>query len=272
MTHSDPALKIDPETPSGLQQSRIEAGASLLQVPMQVESLVKAVQNIFAFVLGLASFLTAGGFIVVNTYLSKYTGIQGYNIDPKQYLAAGVGLLIPILIATALVAILYLIGLSYGERLNRISSEGHDAGRVVAVERQLANRIQVRSAQSKKRLRRLRYWVLFIGIVYYTIFFGMLYGQYIYGTIPRFLGGGKPEPMIVVFNDAELPGLFNLSTDPVQNRRTNTVLLLAELADGFLILDTNTGQVAAIKNGIVTGIMAVATPQPTSTPVLTPTP
>ncbi|MEZ4668164.1 MAG: hypothetical protein R3E39_09630 [Anaerolineae bacterium] len=239
---------------------------------VSIETLVGTIQNLLASVLAIAGILTAGGFIVVNTYLAQYTNIQVYTINTKQYLAAGVGLLFPVGLAALVIYIFDTFGRSYGTRLNRITGRVENGKGLTAIEQSVARKMLPKSSKLQLRLLRMRFWILLVGLIYYTVFFGLLYGQYIYGTVPRFLGGGKPEPVILVFNDPELPALFNLTEDPQVPRRSATVLIMAELEDGLLVLDARTGQVAALKQQFLTGVMSALPVNPASSSATNPVP
>ncbi len=249
-----------------------------------VEGVARAVQNLISLVLGLAAALTGGGFIVVNSHLSKFTDIHGYSVNPSQYLAAGVGLLIPPVLATAIV-----FGAYYTGRLLGVIRRRRETARPVEgpVEepperRALPKRLEAafKGFESLAENRTFRRALVISGFGLYTVLFGLFYGEYIYGSIPHYLGGGRPEPMIAVFDDEMTPALLGLTVDPVQPRRTQTLLLLAELSDGLLVLDTNTGRVAAIKNESLTGAMDdqivewAITPTPAAAPMppVTPNP
>jgi hypothetical protein len=258
-------------------------------ITANVESVARAIQNLISLVLGLAAALTAGGFIVVNSHLAKFTDIHGYSVNPRQYLAAGVGLLIPPFLAVGIVAGAYYLGRLLGTFLrNRDQSQPVETAprptRRIVPQRLTPTLRILEGLAEKRNFRRL---LIAFGLGLYTILFGLFYGEYIYGSIPHYLGGGRPEPMLLVFNDAENLSLLHLSAawHIPSNRVTRTVLLLAELNDGVLVADTNTGHVAYVKNSLLTGVVDEAIvewiitptptpPTPTATPStnLTPTP
>jgi hypothetical protein len=243
-----------------------------------LENMTQALQNLISLVLGLIAFLSAGGFIVVNSHLARYTDILAYNINPRQYLAAGVGLLIPPMLALAVVFLGYYTG-----RFLRFLSENRQA-RVPsgAPKNPLMRRVapSIRFFDSLVNNTNARRLIFTVGIVLYTLLFGTFYGLYVYGSIPYYLGGGRPETMVLVFKDETTPRLLDLSTDAQFANRTGTLLMLAQLEDGWLVADTTTGRVVAVPNDVLSGIMddtiqpAVITPTtaPTFTPTITATP
>jgi hypothetical protein len=257
-------------------QAREKPGVSNL------ENVTKALQNLISLVLGLIAFLSAGGFIVVNSHLARFTDIHGYNISPRQYVAAGVGLLFPPLLALAVVFVAYYAGrllgiLTLNPRFNS-TFKGNLSNNMVA--QKIAPSVHYfDSLVSNPTVRRLMFAV---GIGFYILVFGNFYGAYIYGTIPYYLGGGRPETILLVFKEPATATMLGFSTDGQINNRTRTMLMLAQLENGWLVADTTTGQVAAVSQDVLIGVMddviqplvitPVSTTNSTATPSFTSTP
>ena len=220
-------------------------------VVSQAENIAKAVQTALAAAVGFGALLTANGFIIVNSYLATFTDIQGYDIAPSQYLAAGAcpfALLYQILI---LALFLY-----FGRR---------------AVEKWRPSSEYAAFVSAMSRV------YLALGAVVAVLAFGYLFGARLYSMLPRAIGGGSPATIVLVFDNVETHQLLRLTGDPMQPRRTGTLLLLAELTDGILVADTNNGHVATVKNDLIVARLddqvnlGVITPTPTYTPSPTPT-
>lgn len=221
-------------------------------ITQSINRFAQVIQNIISLVLGLASLLISGGFIVVNSHLANYTGIHGYNVRPTQYLVAGIGLLMPLFLAATFILSIYYFGRFIGAAsLNIKQPQPPD--------KEVARDSVFRTTMSKIKLtaesRRFRMLLFTMGLIIYTILFGLFYGVYVYGSVPYYLGGGRPEPMVLVFDAAETPEVLGLTVDPVEPRRTRTVLLLAELTNGVLVADTVSGRVVAVKNETLTGLI-----------------
>lgn len=226
-------------------------------IASNVETVVLAVQNTISLAVGFIAFLTAGGFIVVNSYLARFTDIHGYNIDPRRYLTAGIGLLIPPLLALAVVFLAYYFGRFLGimlraRRYTRPPLEKPAPKNFVS--RNLQASVQnFDSLIQKPVFKRLMF---IVAISLYTLLFGLLYGTYIYGSVPYDLGGGRPVTAILVFQDQNTLQSLGFANDFDSANRTGTVLLLADLSDGgLLVADTTTGRVVAVKQDALIGIL-----------------
>ncbi len=233
-----PSIPLTPETPKK---------TDLLT---QIDSVAKAVQNTLAAIVGFGALLTASGFIIVNIYLATLTDIQGYIVAPSQYLTAGAGLFI-LLSVFGVIAFFILRWLQ--PRLDKAAEE-----------------LNKRAESQAKRPQGRRIWVYIsllmlrdyisgfasrtfaiLVIVYVTLFGGVVYGLSIYPLLPHFIGGGRPISMALVFDKPESLQALGLTVDPAEARRTETLLLLAELTDGVLVADTNNGRVIAVKDDLI---------------------
>jgi hypothetical protein len=212
----------------------------------QAENIARVVQTTLAAVVGVGALLTANGFIIVNSYLAKFTDIQGYNIAPSQYIAAGA-------CPVVLVYQILLIFLCYFIW-------------------KLVNKSQNRNFSAT--LSRLQFTIL---PIIAALAFSYLYGSSeMYGTIPRAIGGGTPGTIVLIFDKAETLQTLGLTSDPLQPHQTKTLVLLAELTDGILVADTNNGHVVTVKYDFITARLddqvdtSIITPTPTFTPSPTP--
>ncbi len=188
--------------------------------------------------------------MVVHSYLSQFTDIHGYNVASGQYLTAGAGLLLPI--AAGLIL---------------------DWGGYLLFRNSFINFL-VTYVRNRNTSRRVLLTGILTAELLWFIVVGSLYGQGVYGSIPHYLGGGKPESMILVFKSPDTLSALGLTPNETEPDRTKTVLLLAELTDGLLVADTNTGRVVALKeesllgtlDDRVTSLVITPTPPPASTP------
>jgi hypothetical protein len=76
--------------------------------------------------------------------------------------------------------------------------------------------------------------------------------------------------ILLVFKESIDTTLWSLSIDPQNNRRTQRLNLIAELEDGLLVRDTNTGVVVEVKNDAISGLIDNSSLSPTVTPTLIP--
>lgn len=275
-----------------------------------IGKVIGAAQSAITFALALGALLTATGFVIVNAQLSTFTDIHGYSIQSSQFLSAGVGLLIFITLINIFIYIIFINSLVlrvviifiFLYILINIFLTFGDAGEslisVIAVlisglatllqstklfkgdfvyEIILTPMQRLLKSISKDPLKASRIVIFTL----YVLVLGILYGASFYRIIPRFLGGGRPESIILVFNDSTTLSQIGLAKDPIYPNRTQIVLLLADLNDGMLILDRLSGQVVAIKNDSVLAVyddkvnqeyLVTPTPKPTLSPTATPIP
>lgn|GEM_PF-6988879 len=273
--------------------------------------LLELARNILTITVGAIAIVTASGFVIVNTYLSRYGKIHGYTVLPSQYLAAGVGLW---LMAGCFGGVASLV-ISYTRSLESVNPKiafalfamgfpvryirDEDAGPAIQINRltlvliaasevigYMVNRVNGLLLVSFVWLFifsmrwRYRYLLFILG---YIVFGGALYGQVIYSSVPHYLGGGDPVPVYLVFREQKdirnlgleaLPGLPNVSYK---------VLILAELIDGLLIYndgDDAQPYTIIVKNTLISGLIdgegqerlaALATPELAAEPIETPT-
>lgn len=256
---------------------------------LSLEKALSLTQNAISLVVGLGALVTGTGFIVVNSYLAKFTDALGYNIVPGQYIAAGIGVWgITICIVGILSVFLYSFFGKFtdkGLRKQRYKLSYGLASVIAPLSlftkipatislNLLSTIVEPFSAVIVSRITAI------ILIAISSVIAGWLYGNIIYGHLPRFLGGGEPTTMTLVLKKDVQPTDFGLTPNSQQNQQTSTLLLLANLTDGLLVADTNNGQVTAIKDEMILGIVddvkaqwvITPTPTPTSTPTETPVP
>jgi hypothetical protein len=182
-------------------------------------NLIKTLQDLLSIVVGLVGVLTAMGFVVLSTYLSRYTDIFGYNITASQYITAGFG---AFFIVGLLILVIYLI--LFTLNLIRIKSD---------------------------TIRRITLIVL---SSVFLLFGSIFYGQHLYENVPRNVGGGIPSYIIIVFKEKDTANLLSLSNG-AQNKRTLRLQRLAELTDGLLVRDIYTSTIAIVRNDSILGVI-----------------
>jgi hypothetical protein len=263
--------------------------SNITDTPFSLPGLIKALQTAFSLIIGLGAIVTVTGFLTVKLYLSQFTDITGYNLNPTQYLAAGI---IPWLVSIALVfpfirnlwfreldrvilerrkalqAFRMPEGLNPEERLGILTSNTLEELRraLNASEPELKDlmsdeherviqqaretlNVVVASKNNKAALD------IFTGFIIVPIIVSILYGLIFYGITPRTWGGGKPADVILTFkNETEFTSL-GINMDPRYRNRSVQMLLLAELTDGILVADTTNGRVLAIKNEFIASII-----------------
>ena len=252
-----------------------------IDVFKEAENVFEFVQRFLALIAGMIAVLTGAGFLIVNVYLAKFTQIHGFDINVSQYLAAGIGFLLVLLAAAlatvVLSAVITFLARQKNETIRTIVNAIVIAIAITLTSRlsfssELANFINVitftilglrfvveilpdslhnRLARySPRNSRNIVQVGLFLLLGLGGTFF---YSQYGYGSLPHYLGGGAPEPIVLSFGDGDTAQALGLSVEAGEPRRTQTVLLLAELSNGLLVADTVNGRVVEVSNSQVIG-------------------
>lgn len=99
-------------------------------------------------------------------------------------------------------------------------------------------------------------------IVVYIVVFGGIYSKLFYGNIvPRWLGGAQPDSIQLILSDSALAQILNIEIDTTITSQENNYVLtkpvmrLADLVDGLLVGNLDTGKAIAIKNDNIVGIV-----------------
>lgn len=251
-----------PEQRIDKSETTLEAGS--IKAKSDTDFL-KSAQSVLTFALGLTAFLTAIGFIIVNSYLAQYTDIHGYSVHPGQYIAAAIGAIVfSSLIILSLSILLLIFTLVVGvvvsifvvplmSTLNKtvspkISSWGALRFFFSGAYWKVFIRI-VSESMTKTRKRLLTGAVILI-----IILASAAYGVSVYGLIPRYLGGGAPVEVYIVLADNEPISAFRLSTVDSYPNIISNVQILAELNNGLLIYDPNNILSAIIDNNEIKAI------------------
>ena len=256
------------------------------------ETFLKNLQSTITFIVGLAAIFTASGFIVINSYLSKYTDIFGYNIVATQYITAGIGawlwgfLVLGYIVIASAVLITPVSVASFIIYFVVLQTSICSYSSPEPLRKQWVSAYKDVLQKTRSALKRIyqsnvyRVILAFIGLVFGILGFSV-YCTSVYETMPRYLGGGSPSEIIIVLNNPAKPTDFGLSQDANFQNRTMVVDRLAELTDGILVFDRHTETVAAIKDSAIIGIIdpnsgirpiatPEATPEVTGTPETTP--
>ncbi len=246
----------DVETYVAETATSIKAGNDTKQDPppdsSQEVNFLKAAQAILTFVFGLGGLLTVSGFIIVNVYLSRFTGIYLYSVNPSQYLAAAIGALsfgLLLLFGCFAIVILLLIVLLIYQFKRR------DESSIRETLRSFSRREVLKTLRTTLWQRFTQPDILLLSTLF-VILGSFSYGLSIYPQVPRFLGGGQPVPIAVIFKDAN--NIASFGFEPLSTHHPDVVglVLLAELSDGLLVYYVSNGNYAAIvKNDEISGVL-----------------
>lgn len=247
----------------------------------------------------LTALVSIAGFFVIHSYLDKITGIFTYNIAAVVYLSAGANMMVgTVVIIIAIFWLPILLGLAFGVLL----------GILIFISRRLRKRwkrLQAVTDRIDPFLNKRIYPTLrfalnlnnILTLVLLTAAMSLIainYGRQIYELMPRFLGGGAPSSVFLVFKpvsdiqivDLGLPiGMETVTSPsgtPTPSLRSQPVDLLMELSDGLLVRDPQQGIPIVIKNDLLYAVIdaeprtfspvVTATPAPSGTPSGTGTP
>ena len=211
-------------------------------------------QSILTFVVGSVALLTATGFIIVNSYLAQFTEIHGFSIDTSQYLAASVGalLFIAAIVVFLLVVNLVLV-LLFGTFIilfdPKYRKNAYKELRTLLTLRFYDEFLRRWMSVLKRRP------TMTLIVVILLVWISYVYGNFFYGDIPRYLGGGKPVSIHLIFEDALIVSSFGFSAHPTYRNVVPNVELLSELTDGILVYDRQHEYATVIKNDAIQGIV-----------------
>lgn len=184
---------------------------------------MNTVQNVLGSALGLAAVLTAQGFVIVHSYLTFSLGVgRLVNVNPNQYLIAGAGFFI------LFSGVLGIVVVTIRKLVNPQFNPFHVG------------------------------FAALIWLPVYIIVLGIIYGVMFFSGVPAFLGGGMPERVFLVCNEAEQVDAIGL---PILTKtdggyvKTDTVRLITELTDGFLIWESNSQRVISVKDDLIVSIV-----------------
>ncbi len=232
------------------------------ETPVSKKNTFDTVKEILPLFLNFTAFIAVGGFMVIQSYLLRYTRLFTYNVGLPQYLTAGITLLLFLFIVIVLPVILAsLVSSSVMYFLKKLAA-------LLSPTESNVIRYMVNEVRSDF----LRVLLILVPI---ALLAGFTFGYTSYPTIPRLLGGGMPADVILVFKDnvnsMGLPFIENTS----QPKRSPKVKLLLELSDSVLIYDESQRIAIAVKNDALTAIMDAepmpASPTPAATITATPT-
>ncbi len=268
------------------------------------DDIVKNAQTVLSFVVGTAAVLTASGFVIVNTHLARYTNVHGYNISPTQYLTAGIGLWVIVLIVAAIqglvnfrnptkdykqlirekllfvIPTLMILGISL---ISTVITGVISGAEIASFTGAMLFTIVTVIPTILRTIWRHGY---IAGIAVWALAAGVLYGRFIYSEIPRYLGGGALVPVSILFKDGQNIQQLGFESLPGQTNATYQIKILAELTDGLLVYNEHDPihpYAVIVKSDMIDGIIdehgaehlvAISTVEPTPevTPEVTATP
>ncbi|MCA9894489.1 MAG: hypothetical protein KC615_15975 [Anaerolineae bacterium] len=110
---------------------------------------------------------------------------------------------------------------------------------------ELRNELQLQNYFDKKQrfFQFYRLGLIIVGIFVMIV----LFVAFFYERIPFAIGGGSPEPIVIVFENDTVGSLLEIASRD-EPRKSKTVLILAELVNGILVLDPDTSKVIAIED------------------------
>lgn len=266
MTHTDSATDQDKTSPNN---------TAITQPNFQLlsEATFKTIQNLLSMLLGFATILTASGFIIVNIHLSRFTTMLGYSVSPTQYITAGLGF--------------WLVGLFCGFIVWRLTSNtkplnknekwgSYSKEQVVEILKHSRSVLSgfLRERRFSELFTAIRYLFLIRSvlateqiavtlssrrgrlsfIVFYFILGGIAWGL-LYMNVPRYLGGGYPAYISIVLKQGVDAKSIGLTLETTNSNRTFPVILLANLNDGILIVDSVSGRVVELHNDTILALV-----------------
>lgn len=269
-------MKTDPVR-SFKSKTRANRNADLEDGLEPIKNFLEFVQTIFSIGLGLSTLMLLSGFIIVNSYLRRFTDVHAYNVSTGQYFAAGISFWAVGILFTAI--IMFLNGFEFSE--GRLRAPGTYQGflliDLMVNPTKLKKHLFKRGRSQEEAQNYIRQYRTPMIILSFIIVMGIgsAYGIFLYGTIDRQLGGGRPSTVILSLKP-EYPALsLGLTSNLAGPNITTTVWLLAELTDGLLIADPNTGRVVAVRNDAIVAVIddtvAESLIVPSATPTATPT-
>lgn len=225
------------------------AGEDAQTSPIDESRSFKLLQSVITLAVGVGTLLSASGFLIVKSYLSKLTDIVGYNIAPAQYVTAGIGFWL----LSALILRLFWTGIRRRE-LRVLDSRLAEVDREIA--RFVPNRgksaqadaVLAEAVRTKQAMRATDRFYLAVRLILYIAGASIIYGNILYGHIPRSLGGGEAATAVVILTPGVTAQDVNLTGMSSYPNRAD-VLIFAELNDGLLIQDRVSGHMVMIPSG-----------------------
>jgi hypothetical protein len=203
---------------------------------------------------GLAAYIALIGFIVNMGILRQSTSLIPLKIVPLTYLTLGVTFIflttvVVLPYAAAYLVALYFFGLIvWGVRDKRL--------RPIRTFRLLVETL-LEAVTSKKA-------TVFLIIAFLVT--SAFSPSSLFDQLPPVQSTTQnPRGIILIFKEPIDTTLWSLSVDPQNTRRTQRLNLIAELEDGLLVRDANTGVVVEVKNEAISGLIDNSSLQPTST-------
>jgi hypothetical protein len=209
----------------------------------------------------ITAVVTISGAFVIHSYIHTFTNMLTFKISVAQYIAAGLNLII----GTLIIIILGLLpSIAYGVAMvlaliiiwsSMLVGIYYLIGRK-PLKVQVVSDFQVRIGNAARLSRTLFILLLLIAAVVYS----GIYGTNFYGVSPHEIGGGQPADVILIFDDPELLAALPIPSSPISPYRTETVQLLMELDNGYIIRHVSSRATLFIASNSVQAIIDVYPP------------
>lgn len=210
---------------------------------------------------GISALLTILGFFAIHSYLASFTALSSYNVHITQYIATGINLFLFTSIFTLIVVVPGLVvGYSLAYALKVLGNLLSRNSRISDFLSKFSHKI----LQVSHRNIALIYiihkvaTVILIGVIAWTVILLIVgYGRIVYPLMPRYIGGGMPSNIVLIFRESQsetdFGWPFKIST--TNEYQSESVQLLMEFTDGILVRSTNQDIPVIIKHDQIRAVL-----------------
>lgn len=223
----------------------------------------------------IPTFFIVAGFFTIHSYLFKTTSMFTYKIDVSVYIAAGMNTILGALVNTitylipslsqglaiALVLVVFmLLLLLIGWWLLRRNQQ------LQKLSKQVEPPVNGYVIPALERVFTINSFLMISLIIAVAALTGLRYGYSGYEYSPRFIGGGMPARVVLLFKQPDLiPSLgLPFALDATYPGRSEPLEMLMELSDGVLVRQSTTQAPIIIKNDMLYAILDADPPTSTS--------